>query len=65
MGLKTKIVVTKLSLKEPTRFNIMMSSLGVNILEGKEENYFFNCTFGSSPYRLTQMSLVGIQWMQN
>jgi len=39
--LKIKNVLTKLTLKEPVALKMMMSFPRVNILEGKEENYFF------------------------
>jgi len=37
-SIETKNALTKLTLKEPIGFKMMMSSLGVNILEGKEDN---------------------------
>jgi len=55
MGLKTKIVLTKLSLKEPIGFKMMMSSLGENILEQKYEIYLFICIFSLSAYGFTQI----------
>jgi len=41
MGLKTKNLLTKLNLKEPIGFKMMMPSPRENILEGKEENYVY------------------------
>lgn len=51
MSLKTKNVLTKLTLREPIGFKIIMSSPKVNILKGKEENYFFNCIFILSSHK--------------
>jgi len=54
MGLKTKNVLKKLNLKELIGFKMIRSSLGENILEGKEKTTFLHCIFGLSPYRFTQ-----------
>lgn len=45
MGLKTKNVLIKLTLKEPKGFMIVISSPRDKILEGKEENYFVYIAF--------------------
>ena len=65
MGLKTKNVLTKLTIKGPIGFKMMIQSLGENILEGKKVKYFFNCIFLLSPCRFTQMSSVDTPWMWN
>jgi hypothetical protein len=66
MGLKTKNVLSKSTLKEPIGFKMMMSTIRVNIFGGKGRKLlFFNCIFDLSPYRFTQISSVGTRWMQN
>jgi hypothetical protein len=58
-----KKVLSKSSLKEPIGFKIIMSTIRVKFLEGKEENYFFNCIFNLAPYRSTPISSVRACWM--
>jgi hypothetical protein len=59
MGLKTKNVLSKSTLKEPMGFKMMISTIRINIFGGKGRKLFFNRIFDLSPYRFTQISSVG------
>jgi hypothetical protein len=66
MGLKTKNVPSKSTLKEPIKFKMMMSTIRVNIFGGKGRKlFFFNRIFNLHPYRFTQISSVGTHWTRN